>query len=244
MNCKTVEMLMYNYIDNELTEQEYLEIEEHLTHCKSCKALYDYELNFKSEIKTTLEKENVKVPEDLKDKILKNRKVYVLNTGFFNIKNISGLAALFFSALFISKFTMGYSTIEYNYADDLKKEIKVISNNKEKLYDWIKRHKYKNFKILKFKDKNFRINPLGIAFDNTKPILIYHYKGYKVAYKNISNADFDDFKELKLNGKKYFLKNNKGINTVAWKNNDGNFSVLSSDMPSSQFKNILYFISE
>ena len=244
MNCKTVEILMYNYIDNELTEQECIEIEEHLKTCKSCKNLYLYESEFNNTIKQELQKENIKAPEDLKDRILNGKKHYSINHDFFTLQKISSVAAVLIFAVFISKFTMGYSTISENYEKSLKKEIKIASNNEKKLSEWIKKHNYKNFKLIKFK-KNTVINPLGLAFHKNSPIMMYHYKGYKLAYRNIKAMNKNlNYKKLNIKGKTYYLTENSGIHTAFWENGTGNMSVLTSDLPENQFKTLLYSIKE
>ena len=243
MNCKTVEMFLYNYLDNELSEQEYLEVEEHLKSCSSCRNLYNYESEFHKFLKSEIKKTMVDAPAGLKEKILNNKKQFSINYNIFTTRGMASIAALFISIIFISKFSMGYSTLPEDYNLDLEKDIKVASNNECKLSKWIKLHNYKNFKLLKFSKNQMKITPLGLAFNKNKPVIYYHYKGHKLLYKNINKLDsLNRFTKFKIKNKTYFLQNKSGISIAVWKNKNGTASFLGSKIPESELKTILYSI--
>jgi len=243
MNCKTIEMLLYNYLDDELTEQEYFEVEEHLKICSSCRNLYNYESEFHKFFKAKIKTNMTKAPLDLKEKILNNKKQYLFNYNIFTIKGLSSVSILLVSIVFISKMSMGYSTISENYDLEFKKDIKIVSNNENKLSKWILYHNYKSFKLLKFDKEKIKITPLGLAFNKNKPIVYYHYKGNKLIYKNITSPiPTDQLKKIKIKNKVFFIRNTEGISTAIWKNKDGTSSLLSSKIPEKQLKTILYAI--
>ncbi len=243
MNCKTVEMFLYNYLDNELTEQEYLEVEEHLKSCVTCRNLYNYESEFHKFLKSEVKKTMPKAPSELRERILNNKKQFSINYNFFTTKGMASIAALFISVIFISKISMGYSTLSNDYKLDLKKDIKIASNNETKLSKWIKYHNYKKFKLLQFDKNKIKITPLGLAFNKKKPLLYYHYRGHKLLYKNINKLDsISKFEKLKIKNRTYFIQNKKGFSVAIWKNKNGTASFLGSRIPKKQLKTILYSI--
>ena len=149
MNCKTVEMFIYNYIDGELTEQECIEIEEHLKSCSKCRSLYNYETAFSDFIKSELKKEKVKLPDNLKADIIRNATSNSMSRFNFKATNILKIASVVIFAVFISKFSMGFSTIPAPTSSDFKKKINIVSNDEKKLIKWVKSHNYKLIKPLK-----------------------------------------------------------------------------------------------
>ena len=241
MNCKTVEIFLYNYLDNEIEEQECFEIEEHLKVCNSCRNLYNYEAEFHNYIKSKMQKKEVDIPIDLRDKIINNKKEFHINYNIFSFKGLTSVAIVLFSVVVLSKVSMGYSTISENYGKDLLKDIKIVSNNEVKLTKWIKTHDYNNLKLLKFDKNKLKMTPLGLAFNKKDLIAYYHYKGNKIAYKNMNKfLSTDSFKKLKINNKIFFVKKASDISVAIWKNKNGTTSCIEAQIPEEQLKEVLY----
>jgi len=243
MNCKNVEMFLYNYLDSEIEEQECFELEEHLKTCTSCRNLYNYESEFHSCIRSNIKKEEVVIPVNLKDKIINNKKPsYYINYNAFSIKGLASASVIFLSVILLSKVSMGYSTISANYGADLLKDIKIVSNNEVKLTKWINTHDYNKFKLLKFDKKKLKMTPLGLAFNKKNLIVFYHYKGNKLAYKNLKrfNTPIDKFKKLKINNKTFFIKKSSDISIAVWNNKNGTKSSLEAQMSEKKLKEVLY----
>jgi len=242
MNCKTFEMFLYNYLDNETQEQESFELEVHLEKCQCCRNLYNYEAEFHNYIKSKMKEKKVDVPLDLKNKILSNKKQFHINYNAFSLKGLASVSIILFSVVFLSKVSMGYSTVSENYGADLLKDIKIVSNNEVKLNNWIKKHDYKNFKLLSFDKNKLKLTPLGLAFNKKKVIVYYHYKGNKLAYKNMEKLVYpeENFKEFKVKNKTFFIKKSSDVSIAVWNNKNGTSSCLEAQMPESQLKEVLY----
>jgi anti-sigma factor (TIGR02949 family) len=243
MNCKTAEIFLYNYLDNELTEQEAFEVEEHLKSCTSCRNLYNYESEFHKFLKSKIKENTVKAPIELRNKILTPKKLQYINYNFFTLKGLASVSIIFVSIIFISKVSMGYSTVYQNYESELKSDIKIVSNNEKKLTNWMKSHNYNNLKLLNFNKKKINMTPLGLGFSHKKPLVFYHYKGNRIIYQNIKNLNHSkNSKKLKINDKTFFLESNSNFSIAVWKNKNGTTSLIASKIPENQLKTILYTI--
>jgi len=242
MNCKTFEMFLYNYLDNEIQEQESFEFEEHLKTCECCRNLYNYEAEFHNYIKDKIKEKKVDVPVDLRDKIICKKKHFHINYNAFSVKGFASVAVVLFSVVLLSKISMGYSTISENYGADLLKDIKIVSNSELKLTKWMMKHDYKNLKLLKFDKSKLKLTPLGLAFNKKKVIVYYHYKGNKLAYKNMAKVSSpeDTFKKLKIKNRTFFLKKSSDVSIAMWNNPNGTTSCLEAQMSENQLKEVLY----